>query len=225
MLQEQQKYWDTYPDYIKEQLEVIVVDDCSPNKPAKDYINPNVEYDLSLYRIQKNVRWNWLACRNLGAYKAKNKWLLLTDMDHAVDSRVIKNLWRNVKHFDDECIYMFERKDAPNLTQYKPHDDSYFMTRGMFWKVGGYDEDLSGFYGTSGNYRRRAGAKSKRLIRLKGLYLIRYPREVIADASTSEFTRKDPAQKEKLKKIIDSKKHARKPIKTLSFPYEEICLK
>ena len=30
------------------------------------------------------------------------------------------------------------------------------MTKNLYWKIGGYDEELSGNYGTSGRYRARA---------------------------------------------------------------------
>lgn len=225
MLVEQQRYWNNYPDYIQDQLEVIIVDDCSPRKPAKNYLNTEVKYSLSLYRIQKDVQWNWLACRNLGAYKAKNKWLLLTDMDHVVDTYVIEKLWSMLPELDKKYIYMFERKDAPDLTPYKPHNDSFFMTKKMFWKTGGYDEEFSGFYGTSGKYRRRAAGIANGLVRIKGLYLTRYTREILEDASTTEFVRKDQRRKDKLNRLYKEKQESERPIKTLTFPYIEICRK
>lgn len=222
MLKKQQEYWASYPDKIRKSFEVIVVDDCSPTNKAIDNIETDVDYDLKLYRVNEDIRWNWLACRNIGAYHAKNKWLLLTDMDHAVDADVIKKLYKRLSSLDETYIYLFERRDAPDLTFYKPHNDSFFMTKELFWRTGGYDEDLSGFYGTSGDYRRRAFKTAKLSFRFTDLYLIRYPREIISDASTTDFTRKDPEQKERLRSVIKEKSDNDQPIKVLSFPYERL---
>ena len=92
--------------------------------------------------------------------------------------------------FDKEKFYLFSRVDAPNLTPYKRHPNSYFMHRDLYWKIGGYDEEFSGNYGTDGMYRRRAIKVAGEGIKMDAP-LIRYPREVIPDASTTEFHRKE----------------------------------
>ncbi len=219
MLLEHQKYWNKYPDEIKEQLEIIITDDCS-KVPAKDFIQKS-DLDLKLYRIKIDIPWNWLACRNIGAHYAENKWILMTDIDHLVDKKTIKKLYSK-NDLNEKNIYLFNRKDAPNLTPYKPHDDSYFMTKKMFWKIGGYDETLSGFYGTSGSYRKRAEQISP-LIRFKSLYLIRYPANVIWDANTKGLKRKDSKRKELIKPLMKLKTENNwTDIKVLSFPYERV---
>jgi hypothetical protein len=78
---------------------------------------------------------------------------------------------------------------------YKAHNDSWFLTRSLFFddRVGGYDERLAGCYGTSSEFTARLLAAARAHKRLNECVLIRYPREVIADASTSPavYTRKD----------------------------------
>ncbi len=47
------------------------------------------------------------------------------------------------------------RVDAPNLTPYKPHPNTWLLTTDLFYRIGGYDERFSGFYGTDGEFRNR----------------------------------------------------------------------
>ena len=223
MLIRQLQEWEQYPKEIKDQLSVIVTDDCSSKQPITELI-PEFEkssIDLTVYRITKKVPWNWLACRNIGAHYTKTKWLLMTDMDHMIDKQDAPKLFNVLNVLDPSFVYLFTRVDAPKRTHYKPHDDSYLMTHKRFWKIGGYDEEFSGNYGTSGAYRRRAFDSSKGNERLN-IPLTRFPREVLADASTTEFVRKHPDNGPKLAVIREKKKAEGRAseILTLSFPYE-----
>lgn len=212
MLAEQQAIWSHYPDDVRSRLHVIVVDDCSP-KGCR--IGPQSLTCLGLasfraYRLIQKIRWNWLACRNLGAKLATTEWLLLTDIDHALPLVTLRRILDGP--LDPRNVYRFARVDAPHpwpyrlkdCKSYKPHNDTWLMTREMFFddRVGGYDELLAGLYGTSGEFKDRVMATARAHV---GLIepIIRYPRSVIPDASTSPsvYTRKgDPANDEELKR-------------------------
>lgn len=216
MLAEQCKVWNAYEPALRSRLHVIVVDDCSPKglRPtAKDVSGVDVA-SLSLYRLGKKKRWNWLACRNLGASMAPTEWMLLTDMDHVLPERTLRRLLNGP--LDPQCAYRFSRVDAPHpwpyrledCAPYKMHNDTWLMTRALFDYddgrrfVRGYDERLSGCYGSSGEFRDRVSACASSLVILPE-QVIRYPREVIPDASThpSVYTRKnDPTNDAELSK-------------------------
>lgn len=204
MLTEQQKVWADYPPNLRSRLHVIVVDDCSPkgHRPTSKSVTVSGVASFRLYRLLVKKRWNWLACRNLGAKYAPSEWMLLTDIDHVVPVSTLERLLTG--ELDRKNVYRFKRVTAtkpwpyelPDCTEYKSHNDSWLMTRKMFFddKIYGYDERLSGAYGTSGEFKDRVLATAKAHVML-GEVLIRYPREVIPDASThpSVYTRKgDP---------------------------------
>ncbi|MGH7807691.1 MAG: glycosyltransferase [Thermodesulfobacteriota bacterium] len=92
MSQHQQEHWNKIPHEILKEIEVIVTDDCSPNYPAIDYVVPVRQFQMRLYRIKKNVRWDQTAAKNIGAYEAKEGWLLLTDMDHLIPAETLQYL-------------------------------------------------------------------------------------------------------------------------------------
>lgn len=212
MLEEQQAVWADYPAAIKSRLHVVVVDDCSPEgqRPSPASVRIHDLASFRIFRLTEKKRWNWLACRNLGAKVARTDWLLLTDIDHVIPTSTLERLMTGPLVPED--VYRFKRVtvtqrwpyDVSAQPAYKPHNDTWFLTRKMFFdeRVGGYDERLSGCYGTSGEFRDRLVATAHASVILHDV-IIRYPREIIADASTSPdvYTRKgDPRNDEELRR-------------------------
>lgn len=209
--------WRTWPVEFRRCVRLIVVDDCSPGTPAAQVMHPPFPFPLvRLFRIQKDVRWNWLAARNVGAHHANESWLLTSDMDHLVPETTIRNLLCG-RH-SKLRIYRFSRREHDGR-KIHPHPNSWFYTREMYWRVGGYDETASGFYGSDGYYRRRCAATAE--IRIMSCELERH--EHIGDSSTTRYLRKQP-EDAKLKQIMRALPPGSKP-KVLSFPYEEIDLR
>lgn len=211
MFSEQQKVWANYPPVMRRRLHVVIVDDCSPEDqaPSPDAVTVEGLGSLRIYRLTEKRRWNWLACRNLGAKMATTEWLLLTDIDHVVPLATLEQVL--CKKLDPLNVYRFRRVTATQpwpytmgaCTEYKAHNDSWLMTRALFFddRVGGYDERLSGCYGTSGEFTDRLAKAARARVMLSDA-IVRYPREVIADASTSPdvYTRKnDPVNDEDLR--------------------------
>jgi len=238
MLVEQGAIWGSYPPEIRARVHVVVVDDCSPKGSRLSGKSMNCEGLASFraYRLLEKKRWNWLCCRNLGAKLSTTEWLLLTDIDHGLPLVTLLRILDGA--LDPRNVYRFSRVDAPHpwpyrlkdCSGYKPHNDTWLMTKAMFFdpRVGGYDEALSGCYGTSGEFKDRVMAAARAHVGLVEP-MIRYPRSVIPDASTlpSVYTRKgDPENDAELQR----RKQARalipnwKPLHGLT-PYEEVaCL-
>jgi len=217
MLREYYRHLRSLPRDLRDWLSVVIVDDGSPKHPA--HAEDLYGVALQLYRIKVDVRWNQDAARNIGVAHAETHWVLMTDIDHLVPEET----WRAVLlgEHSEKQVYQFARVSAPELVVYKPHPNTWLMTKRQFERVGGYDERFAGFYGTDGDFSER----------LRALYpvrqfvqpIIRVPRTVIADASTTTYLRKQPEDKPAIKAI----KHKREaelgwqPLRG-SFPYERV---
>jgi hypothetical protein len=211
----QLSWWRTFPEHLRKQLSAIIVDDGSP-QPASDVLR-NVEhpFPIRLFRVRDDIRWNWLAARNIGFHHASDGWCLVTDMDHVIPETTATSVVYG--HHEPGVIYGFSRREYTGVPV-NPHPNSWLMTRQMFWKVGGYDEALSGHYGTDGDWRRRMAAVAP--IHILMDRLIRH--EYQQDSSTTAYLRKQP-EDAAVKRII-SKRGMEWTPKTLSFPYDEVLL-
>jgi hypothetical protein len=179
-------------------LTLIVVDDGSPTAPA--VVPKGQRFGVKVFRMKVDIRWNQDACRNLAMRHVDTEWALITDMDHVPSGDLIRRLLFG--KLDTKRFYRFGRVSAPELLAYKVHPNSYALTRDLYWRAGGYDERWAGAYGTDGNFRRALDKIAAEVLLAEPL--IRYPREVIADASTTQFERQSP-ENEILKRRI---KHA-----------------
>lgn len=196
MLQKQIEMFSSYNADIKKYIEAVIVDDGSPTAPARFESDPG--FPMSLYRMKKDIAWNQDACRNLAASQAKGDWLLMTDMDHMIPESTIRHAISG--NLNPAYIYTFARVTAPEMEPYKPHPNSYLMTKVLYEKIGGYDERFAGYYGSDGDFSTRARLKCNGFEALP-LPLIRVPRSYIPDASTTTLTRKTPEDREMIRQI------------------------
>lgn len=228
MLELQYSLWAQWPDHVKSQTNIILVDDGSPD-PAIAVPRPQGLPEISIYRIFEDRPWHQHAARNLGADRALEGWMLLTDMDHVLSKRNAERLLNKLAKLDRDSIYMLDRVEAetglPTMQngRHKPHPNSFVVTRSTFWKIGGYDEDYCGVYGTDGLFRQRAGQVSN-LRHLSGAPLTRFTRDIVPDASTTTLPRKEGREPGAKEKIV-AMKEARGElgvIKTLQFDWCQV---
>lgn len=218
MLREQQRVWSEYPSELKPYFHAIVTDDCSPKNDARpEHVKDTGIASFQMFRTLVDVRWNWLFCRNLGVEYATTDWVLLTDIDHVCPADTLEHLVKG--ELDPACVYRFRRVDAPNRTPYKEHPNTWLMTRTMYDRIGGYDERFSGYYGSDGEFRDRVQKNAKAVVMLPQV-MIRYPREVIPDASTTTYGRKEEQDGEMIPKIRARREREKgwKPLR-VTFPY------
>ncbi len=201
----------------KKGLRLIVVDDGSPKAPARAM---ETGVPIEIYRMGLDVRWNQDACRNLGVDRARDGWILMTDIDHLVPEETIKRLLET--DLDPDKVYKFSRISEPDMAPYKPHPNSWLMTKAMFDRIGGYDERFAGYYGTDGDFRDSVSRVAETVV--LPLTLVRVPREVTPDASTTTYLRKQPEDAINIPRI----KHERgqnpnwRPLRGL-FPWTRIA--
>jgi hypothetical protein len=231
MLSLHYRTWKGWPGKIRKAVEVVIVDDGSPTSPASNVPRP---YDLPairIYRVLEDKPWHQHGARNLGAHVAEDGWLLLTDMDHLLTAASAIALLKKIgrRELDKGTAYMLDRIEAdtglPTLghdLNPKPHPNSFVITRSMFWRIGGYDEDLCGLYGTDRFFRERVFATAERG-HLK-IPLVRYWRDLIPDASTTTLPRKegrDPGAKQAIL-VAKAARGEADVVKTLQFEWERV---
>lgn len=231
MLRLQYRLWRKWKPELKDRWRIILVDDGSP-VPALDVERPDGLPELQIYRVLEDRPWHQHAARNLGADQAPEGWMLMTDMDHVIDKR---NAARLVKMLDDDrlingLVYMLERREADtgeltigNTGLPKPHPNSFVLTRQTYWRVGGYDEDYCGVYGTDGLFRRRIQQRAY-LGHLKNICLMRYSRDMVEDASTRTLARKEGRDPGAKQAVAERKREEGRENKivTLNFPWERV---
>ena len=233
MLELQMREWLRWSPKAKAQIEIIIVDDGSPD-PALDVALPGLgECDrpvISIYRITEDRPWHQHAARNLGAHVAQSPWLLLTDMDHVLTAHHADALLKRLARLNPGTAYFLHRIEAstglPTLgrdDRPKPHPNSFVMTRDLYWQAGGYDEDFWGIYGTDGLFKSRLFTIAEQGF-LKHVPLVRYWREIVPDASTTTMPRKEgrrPGDKEAvmIRKIAEGREGK---VTTLNFEWAKV---
>ena len=188
MLELQWKEIAAYPVSLKQNLEIVVVDDGSPGRPAADVEKPQGLPRHSIFRIDRDIRWNQDAARNIGAHEAQSPWLLLTDIDHVVPAETLDQLI--VMERDPSVFYTFARIKFATGDRREPHPNSYFMTKELYWAIGGHDEDYAGIYGKDFLFRKRAHRHTSEVV-LHDAPLARVGSALVGDAGTRTISRQN----------------------------------
>lgn len=194
MLALQLRHLSRLPKSLRSRIHLVIVDDGSPVPPPADRAFYEIGLaGFSLYRILIDVRWNWIAARNLGALKSPTEWIILTDIDHLVTQRAFELVVK--APLSGDIVYRFTRRLALCQIPYKPHPNSFLMTRVMFDLIGGYDERFSGLYGSDGEFRKRVRSVATEVVVLNAPLLV-YTSVLVRDAATTRYSRKEPADRD-----------------------------
>ncbi len=142
--------------------------------------------DISLYRIKEDIFQNITGARNLAFTQAEEGWVWSTDIDHVIPAESIKNfldIELNPKYYYSPARRLMKSLDGKSEL-IRRHGDSYIITRKMFWEVGGYDEQYTGYY-YNGPYFlfRKALQQESKKVELDDVYALLFGPDVITDAS------------------------------------------
>lgn len=235
MLAEQVEHWNFYPDHLKEKMQIIIVDDCSPNSPAAP-IMKKCEAPKKVFRVMENIPWAQHHARNIGAkvVKGDNSWLFMSDMDIGLPHTSFEKLF----NLDPERYHTFERNYVGGVLPPKFHLNTFLVKRKYFWAVNGYDVDFCGTYGGDSQFlvqlarvapQLHHGLQSHHLkptAEISGeiINVWGFERDVIPDANTREWSRKEGVYRDKFIEVLKKKKAAkdfqsRNPIR---WPYERV---
>ena len=217
MLDRHLKEWRSYSN--KENFSAIIVDDCSKRDPAIDHFKDiDFPFPIQLYRINTDIPWNQNGARNLAMTHAQG-WCLITDMDHLLSAENAQRLTETT--LDPSKVYRPARVKASTGLPHKLHLNSYILTQDLYWKAGGYDEAFCGYYGSDSTFRSQLSKVAER-IDLE-IPLILFGREVIADASTVDYGRKESEYYVAAHPEIRKRRRQRlDPIPPLNFEWERL---
>ena len=152
MLTYQLQHFSRFSSDLLAQIEILVVDDASPRVGAASVACSFPGLPLSIFRIDHDKPWNQDAARNIGAHEAHASSLLLTDIDHVVPTATLQAL---LTLCVPEKVFSLGRKAHFSDKIVPSHVNSYFLSRGNYWDIGGYDEDFWGTYGSDWFFRQR----------------------------------------------------------------------
>ena len=179
--------WQKYRPLDKAQLEICIVDDASPNVPARSVLTDvpvlgRLGMHLQLYRVLEDKPWNQDAARNIAMFHARTEWCLLMDMDHVLPADQAAAMLDLI--LARGIVYMPNQILADGEDLNRPHPNGYLFNRADFWKMGGYDEDFAGWYGSDGNFRKCARGIGLHEVFTRAFHTVVYRREDIEDANT-----------------------------------------
>jgi len=221
MLNKQFEVWEQWPKQVKGRVQIVIVDDCSPTHQAVDQYR-DVGVPVRIWRVLKNIPWNQNGARNLAVATAPKGWCLLTDMDHVLTSSMAELLLS--RDPDPTEVFSFARRHPGKLDEdFKPHPNSWFLTKDMYWTIGGMDEDFAGWYGSDSTFRKAIMLETT-ITFWEDIYLVVYDENDIPDANTREFGRKlseyhSPNNPQLAKKRKHPGYKAENPIR---FPYARV---
>lgn len=212
--------WLKYPTKIRDSMTVTIADDGSPTNHANDVVPADYPIDVRIYRVDVDLVWNQCGARNLAMWHVPDDWVLVTDIDHVLEADEARKLLATRVRSGD--YYIPARRRAVDRRSYKRHPNSYYLQRSMFWATGGCDEDFQGTYGSDSTFRRALQECGRRFEIDACLTL--YGREVIADASTTKWGRKDsPYHASNFEHLREKKKQgAYKAVNPLRFPWHRV---
>ena len=197
MLLKQLEYWYQYPTWVTESVSVIIVDDGSLEYPAQSVFDKHSlpAFPLSLYRIEEDIPWNHGGARNLAFTQMQEGWALLTDLDHVLPLESVCSLL--TKHLRTQNVYIPSRYRINGILDWEeiePHSDSFILTKEMFWQVGGFDEDFSGYWnGMSHLFRKHLLKICDETIVMENIHLMFFDNTVVKDANVKSLGRKGTA--------------------------------
>lgn len=130
----------TYSPELLDRIEFIIIDDGSP----KPITLPNVNLNITHARIDVNKPWNSAGAKNLGCVLASSDKVLITDLDYEFPEKTLQKmiLMRSLKNRIYKCY--IENSDG---SYNRPHPNTFLLSRALFLKHHGYDEEFAGFYG------------------------------------------------------------------------------
>lgn len=227
--------WSGYSPAVKSQLRAIIVDDGSQVAPAAPHLR-DPGFPVELYRIKQNLKWNVAGARNLGMHVAPDGLCLISDIDHLLGVYDAERLIQTMSPSPcltvslspplpvSQPVFYVPARQWIDGRPLEPHTNTYILERSLYWRVGGCDEDWTGWWGAGEPVFRKHIYSIASRVDLPDVYLYHFGRDDIADASTTEWGRKGTPDHWSNNPALLEKFHAKpyRPENPLRFEWEKI---
>ena len=148
MLKKQIENWNSYSKEIRDQVNFILVDDCSMENSTESFDFSDCDVDLDVYRVLDDVYFNVPGAVNLGANETKTEWFIKQDMDTVISEKTMSEILKIVDTAPEQVIYKFFRTNGTSISKPNKITPGQFLIRkNDFWDIGAWDEDFCEDYG------------------------------------------------------------------------------
>ena len=135
------RHYASYDRDLLDRIHFVFVDDGSPIS----YEIPDVDLNLTWLKIREDIPWNMAGARNLGAMHARCDKIILTDIDNIFPEHTLRGLVERKPC--GKRFYKFWRLNRQDNSLYRGHPNIFFLSRGRFFELYGYDEEFAGSHG------------------------------------------------------------------------------
>jgi len=219
-IEKQLELWSSYPSDVLSQLEFVMVDDGSKTRPLAPIVRPyKNKLSIKLFVITKDIYWNIPGAINLGMCMTNTPWAFHADVDNWVAAESMSEIMDAIENEENE-LYDFVVHIGERVAN---NTSSFLLTRDLFWKIGGYDEDFSGQYGHDDIYfKYECEFRGHKSVPLHDIKI-----NMIYEGRVVELDNPEDKESEPSRLMLQDKKEPYKPHRPkriLRFPWKQIIL-
>ncbi len=140
------KVWDAWSNDTKDNVQILLIDDHGTPSVEDMVLDKTMDCNLSVYRIQDDVKYNMPGALNLGMMVASTPWILTMDTDYSFQPDVMQRLL-DFKPVQGEVYAFFLDRVIEGVHQAKDtrvHTNTFLLHKDVFTNLNGFDEDFSG---------------------------------------------------------------------------------
>lgn len=201
MLQKQLDAIAEYPQAVRDQLRLVIVDDCG--EPPVSVSQFPVE--TQVFRITTDIPWNQAGARNLGMSHAKGVCLMI-DPDMVFSVGMMARMIEAAEALPRKHVTRYALKHVTNGQLDMTSPNTYLIHKEDFDAIGGYDEDFCGRKGWSDVQLLDILSAHYKMHKRSDLFADFYSTQQIPDAAITKLDRNTSANRKiRLKKQAQAK--------------------
>ena len=232
-------HWSNNFDNTKHDINFVIIDDHSTKKAIDVISNSSINCNLQVYYIEDNILWNEEGAKNLGVKQSSADVVLLLDWDCLIYEKLVQEIlsWDFCNKFYQfytlpDC-HATKKSMKPinfnfkeNKIEFHRHYAAVCMSREVFDKCGGFDEDFAGNYGYSDNLfvdNLRRHKVERRIINNNLLFLInKGETKNVYKFTTDRKTKKTKKENINWQLWQKNRSHAYLPKNPIRFNYKKV---